>query len=54
MVSVALVAFEGTEHINGFDLFFKDRDHLVEKWEAKARRNENAFPIRTDSEGVQR
>jgi hypothetical protein len=24
---------KGTEHINGLELFFKDRDHLVEKWE---------------------
>ena len=23
----------GTEHINGLELFFKDRDHLIEKWE---------------------
>jgi len=22
-----------TEHINGLELFFKDRDHLIEKWE---------------------
>jgi len=25
---------KGTEHINGLELFFKDRDHLSEKWEA--------------------
>jgi hypothetical protein len=24
---------KGTEHINGLELFFKDRDHLSEKWE---------------------
>ena len=24
---------KGTEHINGLELFFKDRDHLIEKWE---------------------
>ncbi|MGZ5545838.1 MAG: hypothetical protein ACXWIU_14315, partial [Limisphaerales bacterium] len=24
---------EGTEHINGLELLFKDRDHLSEKWE---------------------
>jgi len=24
---------KGTEHINGLELFFKDRDHLMEKWE---------------------
>jgi hypothetical protein len=24
---------KGTEHINSLDLFFKDRDHLREKWE---------------------
>jgi hypothetical protein len=23
----------GTEHINGLELFFKDRDRLIEKWE---------------------
>ena len=23
----------GSEHINGLELFFKDRDHLIEKWE---------------------
>jgi hypothetical protein len=22
-----------TEHINRLELFFKDRDHLIEKWE---------------------
>jgi len=24
---------KGTEHINGLELFFKDRDHLSKKWE---------------------
>jgi hypothetical protein len=24
---------KGTEHINRLELFFKDRDHLIEKWE---------------------
>jgi hypothetical protein len=24
---------KGTEHINGLELFSKDRDHLIEKWE---------------------
>jgi len=24
---------KGTEHINGLEFFFKDRDHLIEKWE---------------------
>lgn len=24
---------KGTEHINGLELFFKDRNHLTEKWE---------------------
>ena len=24
---------KGTEHINGLELFFKDRDHVSEKWE---------------------
>jgi len=24
---------KGTEHINGLELFFKDRHHLIEKWE---------------------
>jgi len=24
---------KGTERINGLELFFKDRDHLIEKWE---------------------
>ena len=24
---------KGTEHINGLEVFFKDRDHLSEKWE---------------------
>jgi hypothetical protein len=24
---------KGIEHINGLELFFKDRDHLIEKWE---------------------
>ena len=24
---------KGTEHINGLELFFKDRDHLTENWE---------------------
>jgi hypothetical protein len=24
---------KGTEHINGLELFFKDHDHLIEKWE---------------------
>ena len=24
---------KGTEHINGLELFFKDRDQLIEKWE---------------------
>jgi len=24
---------KGTEHISGLELFFKDRDHLIEKWE---------------------
>jgi hypothetical protein len=24
---------KGTEHINCLELFFKDRDHLSEKWE---------------------
>jgi hypothetical protein len=24
---------KGTEHINGLELFFKDRDRLIEKWE---------------------
>jgi hypothetical protein len=24
---------KGTEHINELELFFKDRDHLIEKWE---------------------
>jgi hypothetical protein len=24
---------KGTEHINRLKLFFKDRDHLIEKWE---------------------
>jgi hypothetical protein len=24
---------KGTEHIDGLELFFKDRDHLNEKWE---------------------
>jgi hypothetical protein len=24
---------KGTEHINGLELFFKDRGHLIEKWE---------------------
>jgi hypothetical protein len=24
---------KGTEHINGLELFFKDRNHLIEKWE---------------------
>ena len=24
---------KGTEHINGLELFFKDGDHLIEKWE---------------------
>ena len=44
---------KGTEHINGLELFFEDRDHLIEKWETlKPRRNKNAFRIRTDSEDV--
>jgi hypothetical protein len=24
---------KGTEHINGLELFFKDRDHVTETWE---------------------
>jgi len=24
---------KGTEHINGLELFFKDHDRLIEKWE---------------------
>jgi len=24
---------KGTERISGIELFFKDRDHLIEKWE---------------------
>ena len=24
---------KGTERINGLELFLKDRDHLIEKWE---------------------
>src|SRR5262245_60897302 len=24
---------KGSEHINRLELFFKDRDHLIEKWE---------------------
>jgi hypothetical protein len=24
---------KGTQHINGLELFFKDHDHLIEKWE---------------------
>jgi len=24
---------KSTERINGLELFFKDRDHLIEKWE---------------------
>jgi hypothetical protein len=24
---------KGTEHINGLELFFRDRDHVIEKWE---------------------
>jgi hypothetical protein len=24
---------KGMEQINGLELFFKDRDHLIEKWE---------------------
>ena len=27
---------KGTEHINRLELFFKDRDHLIEKWETLA------------------
>jgi hypothetical protein len=38
MACIALVLFSlggvhGAEHINGLELYFKNRDHLTKKWE---------------------
>jgi len=39
---------KGTERINGVELFFKDHDHLIEKWETlKPDRRKTHFEIRT-------
>jgi hypothetical protein len=43
---------KGTEHINGLELFFKDHDHLIEKWETlKPDRTKTRFEFELTRKG---